>query len=294
MTHPGGPVSARGYLFEQFVEEILKRKQDLELDSTQHLYMADGGFDFVAVRNGQTLLVQAKSTTPQTSYRLEQVSAQLRAAADRYTSLHPGTPQPRLVLAIPGVLAESKKALALRSRLEIWDGPRLQSWAHGLGVPVPPDVATGGRSAGDEPATVLEHSLLQRLRAIEPGQRDWSAYENYCQDLLNFLFVPPLSLAISQSRDERHANRRDYILPNYALDGGWWQFVRSHYEAHYVVAEVKNLSGRLGKDEILQVANYLNPHGTGLFALILARKKMDETARSGLRTKSFLLFTGLL
>jgi hypothetical protein len=55
--------------------------------------------------------------------------------------------------------------------------------------------------------------------------------------------------------------------------------LRSHYEAHYVVAEVKNLTGRLGKNEILQVANYLNPHGTGLFALIVARKKMDEAAR---------------
>ena len=55
--------------------------------------------------------------------------------------------------------------------------------------------------------------------------------------------------------------------------------MRSHYEAHYVIVEVKNLNGLLGKNEILQVANYLNPHGTGLFALIVARTKMDETAR---------------
>jgi hypothetical protein len=34
-----------------------------------------------------------------------------------------------------------------------------------------------------------------------------------------------------------------------------------------------------GKREILQVANYLNPRGTGLFALIVARKEPDETAR---------------
>ena len=50
--------------------------------------------------------------------------------------------------------------------------------------------------------------------------------------------------------------------------------MRTHYEAHLVVAEVKNLSRRPGKDEILQVANYLNPRGTGLFALILARAEL--------------------
>jgi len=71
-------------------------------------------------------------------------------------------------------------------------------------------------------------------------------------------------------RDERHVNRRDYVLPNYAADGGFWQFMRTHYEAHLVVAEVKNLSRGPGKNEILQVANYLNLRSTGLFALILA------------------------
>jgi hypothetical protein len=75
-------------------------------------------------------------------------------------------------------------------------------------------------------------------------------------------------------------NRRDYILPNYALDGGFWQFMRNHYSAHYVVAEVKNVRGRgPGKRRILQVANYLNPHGTGLFALVVARREPDDTAR---------------
>ena len=58
--------------------------------------------------------------------------------------------------------------------------------------------------------------------------------------------------------------------------------MRAHYDAHYVVAEVKNLAGSQagspGKQEILQVANYLNPHGTGLFALVLARTELDATA----------------
>ena len=55
--------------------------------------------------------------------------------------------------------------------------------------------------------------------------------------------------------------------------------MRTHYEAHLVVAEVENLRGGPGKDEILQVANYLNPRGTGLFALILARADLNHAAR---------------
>lgn len=118
-----------------------------------------------------------------------------------------------------------------------------------------------------------------RLAGIRPGTAGWPAYEKYCEDLLSFLFVPPLNPPIPQSRDERHVNRRDYVLPNYATDFGFWQFMRTHYEAHLVVAEVKNMSRGPGKNEILQVANYLNQRGTGLFALILARTDLDQAAR---------------
>ncbi len=91
--------------------------------------------------------------------------------------------------------------------------------------------------------------------------------------------MPRFNPPIPQSRDERHVNRRDYVLPNYAADFGFWQFMRTHYEAHLVVAEVKKLSRGPGKNEILQVANYLNQRGTGLFALILARTDLDQAAR---------------
>lgn len=274
------PDAARGLEFEQFVLEILERSPDIDLTAAPSSYRTDYGFDFAATRNGRLLLIQVKLTTPQTSYRLEQINAVLKTAAERYEELNPGR-KPRLVLTIPGVLSRSKMALALRSRLEVWDGPYLRARATPLGISVPPYVAFESREGLAWPDTGPQHrhALLHRLHDIRPGQAGWPAYEKYCEDLLNFLFVPPLNPPIPQSRDDHQANRRDYILPNYALDGGFWQFMRGHYEAHYVVAEVKNLSRCPGKREILQVANYLNPHGTGLFALVLARKELDETAR---------------
>ena len=230
------PDSARAYEFEGFVREILERSPDVELPDNLDRYGLTG-FDIKATRRGRTVLVEVKVTTPQTSHRLERMNAQLRAAADRYESANPGA-EPKLVLAIPGVLSQAKMAVALRSTLEVWDGPYLRSWAQNLNISVPPYVGieeTEDRPAGSRPA----HFLLQRLSGIEPGQGGWFAYEQFCEELLNFLFVPPLNPAIPQSRDERHANRRDFVLPNYALDGGFWQYMRSHYDAHYVVAEVK-------------------------------------------------------
>ena len=269
----------RGLEFEQFVKDILERSPDIELMASPGPYGPDYGLDFVASRDGRPLLIQVKVTTPQTSHRLEEMRADLDRAAQRYQELHPDS-KPVHVMAFPGVLSEAKRTLAVRSRLEIWDGPYLRDRAEREGTRVPPYVALGnpGTSTPIAAGTRYQYALLDRLREIPPGRDGWPAYEKFCEDLLNFLFVPPLNPAIAQSRDDRGTNRRDYVLPNYAVDGGFWQFMRAHYDAHYVVVEVKNLAGSPGKQEILQVANYLNPRGTGLFALVLARTELDATA----------------
>ena len=83
--------TARGYEFEQFVDEILERAPDIELAAAPSPYGPDYGFDFAAVRDGRPVLIDVKLTTPQTSYRLEQMNAGLKGAAERYKELHPGS-----------------------------------------------------------------------------------------------------------------------------------------------------------------------------------------------------------
>jgi hypothetical protein len=60
--------------------------------------------------------------------------------------------------------------------------------------------------------------MLSQLQEIAPGEEQWAWYEKYCEQLLNFLFVPHLNTAIPQSPDEQHINRRDFILPSYVMD----------------------------------------------------------------------------
>ena len=81
----------------------------------------------------------------------------------------------------------------------------------------------------------------------------------------------------ARQADAAEVNRRDFILPNYAQDG-FWQFLRSHYSADYIVADAKNYSDPIGKNQILQLANYLTRHGTGLFGIIMTRQGIDRAA----------------
>ena len=85
-----------------------------------------------------------------------------------------------------------------------------------------------------------------------------------------------LNKPISELSDKPKVNRRDFILPNYA-ESGFWAFLRAKYQADYIVVDAKNYSKRVGKSEILQIANYLKPHGAGLFGLICSRHGGDES-----------------
>lgn len=164
------PDVARGFEFEQFVQEIVDRSSDIELTTAARSHGADYGSDFVAVRSGRPLLIQVKLTTPQTSYRLEQLKDLLKSAAERYKELNHGR-EPGLVLAIPGVLSQSKMAVALRSRLEVWDGPNLRARARSLGISVPPYVGFHGLEALEQPdlGSQYTHAMLHRLHGIRPG-----------------------------------------------------------------------------------------------------------------------------
>ena len=278
MDDSGSSPVGRGLEFEQFVLEILTHSPDLKLPATVSGRGLDGGYDMAATRDGRTVLVEAKVVTPQTPVRLRDAIARLQAAAARYVQTHDDA-DPELVLAFPGVLARSKATMVHESRVTIWDGKYLREKAYQLGISVPPYIASFESTGLPDEDTGHAQDLISQLTAILRGSDQWVAYEKYCEELLNYLFVPPLNTVIPQSRDDHHANRRDFVLPNYTMDGSFWQFMRSHYEAHYVVAEVKNLSGSPGKREILQVANYLNRHGTGLFSIILARREMDPNAK---------------
>lgn len=50
------------------------------------------------------------------------------------------------------------------------------------------------------------------------------------------------------------------------------------YDADYVVVDAKNYMTPVGKSQVLQIANYLKPHGAGMFAIIATRVGADNAA----------------
>jgi len=88
-----------------------------------------------------------------------------------------------------------------------------------------------------------------RLTALQPGRMQWAAYQAPCGDVLSFLFCPPLRQQIIESANESRINRRDFVLPNYTTSG-FWDFMRTHYHADYVVIDAKNLSFNVKKGRI--------------------------------------------
>jgi hypothetical protein len=91
--------------------------------------------------------------------------------------------------------------------------------------------------------------------------------------------VPDVISSIKQSRNESAVNRRDFILPNYASADSFWGFLRTHYRGDFIVVEAKNYAKEVGKTEVLQLANYLTHHGTGLVGILLTRAGLAADAR---------------
>ena len=120
-----------------------------------------------------------------------------------------------------------------------------------------------------------EQNFIDSLKACQPGRKDCYVYQSLIGDILEYLFTPPLAKPIPELSDRVLANRRDFILPNYA-EKGFWAFMREKYTADYIVIDAKNYAKKVKKDDVLQIANYLKPHGAGLFGIIICRKGGDS------------------
>ena len=94
-----------------------------------------------------------------------------------------------------------------------------------------------------------------------------------CFDFAGFDDV--LSEPIYESSDKYGINRRDYILRNYC-EKGFWRYLREKYQADFIVIDAKNYVGKIKKNQILQISNYLKSHGTGLFAIIVSRNRQED------------------
>jgi hypothetical protein len=119
--------------------------------------------------------------------------------------------------------------------------------------------------------------LLEALSACPPGRAHAARFESTCVDVLDYLFVPPLGTLVSPSRRSDGHDIRDAVLPNTAPDY-FWRTLRQELGARYVIAEFKNYSRPVAKDQVHQLRLYLARKGLGRFGLLLSRLPPSTSA----------------
>lgn len=252
--------------------------------------------DILATRLQQSkkrrLLIECKSSRFAGMNRVNDVIQQLKRYADLYGDC-------QKVLAIPASLSESETTAIREAGIELWDLDFLATKFRKQVVAAPTGyfkaLLQSKASRGSQ--VTRESMLLGKLQECEPGKRDWSLYQKLVGEIVEHLFCGPLATPMSEHADLTRTNRRDFIVPNYAVDG-FWSFLRNRYMADYLVVDAKNYTRKVAKAEVLQIANYLKPHGAGLVGFIFSRNGGDlagcaQTLREqwAIHQKMIIVFT---
>lgn len=224
----------------------------------------------------QHIIIECKSTTTFTLGRLNDIIVQLK----QYQS---HSPTSKLILAFPGRLSAQASQTLKNVNIEIWDlsylSNKFVAEIPKVRHPILQSLLSGVRlSLTKSP----EEKLIDKLDLCKPGKSEWVSYQNLVGSILEQLFCPPLSNIHKEHTDAYAINRRDFIIPNY-VEGGFWAFLRSQYSADYIVVDAKNYAGKVKKEQVLQIANYIKSHGTGLFGLIVCRNGGDRSCALTLR-----------
>lgn len=189
----------------------------------------------------------------------------------------------QFILAFPGRILESDKPVLAAERIEVWDIEYIaRTFKAQIAKSDHPYFKPLFLSGLPRKTDTTEQHLLAELRSCKAGKANWPVFQRLSGQILDQLFCPPLQNPIPESSDKAGINRRDWIIPNYSSEG-FWRFMREMYHADYIVVDAKNYKGKVKKKEALQIANYLKPHGAGLFGLIICRNGADNGCNLTLR-----------
>ena len=256
--------------FQQYLKQILIQdprfknvKSDVSWQSSEeNRQIFDLTFTKEVEGKEQLFIVEVKMMKTATAERIDSVIRQMQG----YRLL---VPNAHLVLAVPIILADEYQNKIKQEGFLLWDRETLYSKIRETDLP--------HCKAPDQ-----FDEMLKRLRQCPMGFKDWRIYQKLMGDILAALFCPPLDLPSEQNADGNYANRRDFILPNYA-ESGYWRYLRERYCAEFVLVDAKNSGSTVTKDDILQVSHYLKERGLGMFGLIFSRVGANEKSEVHLR-----------
>lgn len=270
----------REFEFNIFLRDILTANPDYSSVVVEQALGERARPDFTTTRRlkerNQSLLIESKGRSFFRQRQIEQAIAQI----NHYRSI---ATFDAVALAFPGRISEADRAKLKAAKIEVWD---LDYVANAFSKEIESLPLSGLKQlyslVADSDTIKVSETPLKRLYDCIPGKEDWVRYQKVIKDIFELLFTPPLGAPIWESTDISKTNRRDIIIPNYAFEG-FWKFLRERYSADFIVVDAKNYKNKIKKAQVLQVANYLKPHGAGMFAIIACRKGGDSACLTTLR-----------
>ena len=124
----------------------------------------------------------------------------------------------------------------------------------------------------------LSIQLIDKLFNCPKGREGWRQYEDICEEILKYLFVPPLGEPIPQSRTESGFHRRDFVLQIPYHVKGFWAFRKIKNNSTGLVVECKNYTGQIMEKDVNETAKYLRKKRLGNFGLIFCRENSSDSA----------------
>lgn len=210
-------------------------------------------------RPAQRILAEVKAAAG--GFTDDRLSAVIARLLEEQTAMPDALP----TLIIPAQLSDSHRSRLQEAGIALWDIAFLaKTFAHEMR-----ESPHFGEPAAASVSPARE--LIRRLKACPCGREHWSRYQKWVGEALALLFCPPLAPPIEQDCDLGAANRRDFILPNYAYDNEW-RYLRERYRADYLVVDAKNTGKAVTKADILQMAHYLCEKGPGMLGIICCRR----------------------
>lgn len=274
-----------GAQFEEYIKELLRNHLDYS-DIHSSIKTKNGVIDADIIVNRKkgnktdTIIAELKIATSYTSDRIVSIIESL-------VNYKRQCPFAKLAFVFPGELSKKYKYAFEKEGIEIWDRKYL---ANEFKEQIASQKSIFSKmlfyTIDDMSNSALtENKFIQKideLKACPCGKEHWGNYQKIVGEIIEMLFFPELEAPISQSKDQYHKNRRDYIMPNYSTSN-IWSFLREKYYADFIVIDAKNSGKAITKEDVLQIENYLKREGTGLFGIIIARKGLGQPAEYALR-----------
>jgi hypothetical protein len=271
--------------FEAGLLQLMRASGDFDNVETRVEYSNNDGrcvqADISArdVRTGRRQIVECKAARSVSQQVLDEAAEELRL----YRS---AAPDANLVLAFLGRFRPEEKERLRKLDVELWDldaiAQRFRTQIDQVDNPDLKRILQVIAALEGTSSITRERQFIRDLEATIPGREHWSRYQKLVTRIFEHMFCPPLSTPWSEHSDMVGVNRRDIVLPNYANDG-FWSFVRNRYGADFIVADAKNHTDEVGKDEALQILNYLKEDGAGLLGIIVSRRGPDHGCQHTIR-----------